>query len=210
MASASGLLTRAAEHPVNCPSCGFVNATAARYCGGCGKAFGDVPGGWPVSSSVRTATSSQRLRNKGVPAGETAPMPSMQRARDGSVLRWGEADMLSPPAVIPSGTPATVAIAVSPVRPSHAVTVDYRVNGGLVRQAVGLSEPRGQMRTGACFGRCCRGNPTERSSSCRCSASPASRSLPASRSRSSIPVIGWAAALYRSRPRTHRRRQAPN
>jgi hypothetical protein len=78
-------------------------------------------------------------------------MPSMRRARDGSVLRWGEADMLSPPAVIPSGTPATVAIAVSPVRPGHAVTVDYRVNGGPVRQAIGLSEPRGQNANGRVF-----------------------------------------------------------
>jgi hypothetical protein len=78
-------------------------------------------------------------------------MPSMQRARDGSVLRWGEADMLSPPAVIPPGTPATVAIAVSPVRPGHAVTVDYRVNGGPVRQAIGLSEPRVDDANGRVF-----------------------------------------------------------
>ena len=33
-------------------------------------------------------------------------------------------------------------MAVSPVRPGHAVTVEYRVNGGPVRQAIGLSEPR--------------------------------------------------------------------
>jgi hypothetical protein len=69
-------------------------------------------------------------------------MPSMQRARDGSVLRWGEADTPSPSAVVPPGTPAAVTIAVSPVRPGHAVTVEYRVNGGPVREAIGLSEPR--------------------------------------------------------------------
>jgi hypothetical protein len=69
-------------------------------------------------------------------------MPSMQRARDGSVLRWGEADTPVPPAVISPGIPTPVTVAVSPVRPGHAVTVEYRVNGGPVRQAIGLSEPR--------------------------------------------------------------------
>ena len=69
-------------------------------------------------------------------------MPSMQRARDGSELRWGEADTPVPPAVISPGTPASVTVAVSPVRPGHAVTVEYRVNGGPVHQAVGVSEPR--------------------------------------------------------------------
>ena len=69
-------------------------------------------------------------------------MTSMQHARDGSLLRWGDADTPSPPAVIPPRTPAAVTIAVSPVRPGHAVTVEYRVNGGPVRQAIALSEPR--------------------------------------------------------------------
>jgi hypothetical protein len=66
----------------------------------------------------------------------------MQRARDGSELRWGEANTPVPPAVMAPGVPASVTVAVSPVRPGHAVTVEYRVNGGPVRQAVGLSEPR--------------------------------------------------------------------
>jgi hypothetical protein len=66
----------------------------------------------------------------------------MLRARDGSVLRWGEADTPLPPAVISPGAPACVTMAVSPVRPGHAVTVEYRLNGGPVRQAIGLSEPR--------------------------------------------------------------------
>jgi len=47
-----------------------------------------------------------------------------------------------PPAFMAPGVPASVTVAVSPVRPGHAVTVEYRVNGGPVRQAVGLSEPR--------------------------------------------------------------------
>jgi Protein of unknown function (DUF3237) len=95
-----------------------------------------------MSSSEQATNASLRLQTKGVPAGQAAPMPSMQRARDGSVLRWGEVDTPSPPAVVPPGATAAVTIAVSPVRPGHAVTVDYRVNGGPVRQAIGLSEPR--------------------------------------------------------------------
>jgi Acetoacetate decarboxylase (ADC) len=62
----------------------------------------------------------------------------MRRARDGSVMWWGEA----PPVVIAPGTAASVTVAVSPVRPGHAVTVEYRVNGGPVRQAIGLPELR--------------------------------------------------------------------
>jgi hypothetical protein len=56
-------------------------------------------------------------------------MPAMLRALDGSELRLGDAGPPMPPAVIPPGAPASVAMAVSPVRPGHAVTVDYRVNG---------------------------------------------------------------------------------
>jgi hypothetical protein len=149
MASALEPQSRAAEHPVNCPSCGFVNATAARYCGGCGKALSDLPGGLPVSSSEQATTISLRLQPKGVPAARAAPKPSMQRARDGSELRWGEADTPVPPAVISAGAP--VAVAVSPVRPGHAVTVEYRLNGGPVRQAIGLSEPRVQDANGREF-----------------------------------------------------------
>ena len=78
-------------------------------------------------------------------------MPAMLRARDGSELRWGEADTPVPPAIIPPGAPASVAVAVSPVRPGHAVTVDYQVNGGPVRQAIGLPEPRVHGTTGRVF-----------------------------------------------------------
>jgi Acetoacetate decarboxylase (ADC) len=62
----------------------------------------------------------------------------MRRARDGSAMWWGEA----PPVVIAPGTAASITVAVSPVRPGHAVTVEYRVNGGPVRQAIGLPELR--------------------------------------------------------------------
>ena len=54
------------------------------------------------------------------------------------------------------------------------------------------------MRTRACFARSCRGNQAGWSSSCRCSASPASRSRPASENWPTVPSIKWAAAQYRS------------
>jgi hypothetical protein len=80
------------------------------------------------------------LRGNG--AGRVAPALFTRRARDGSVLWWGEADTPAPPPVISPGATASVTVAVSPVRPGHAVTVEYRVNGGPVRQAIGLPEPR--------------------------------------------------------------------
>jgi Protein of unknown function (DUF3237) len=76
-----------------------------------------------------------------VPVGQSALKPLTQRARDGSVLRWGEADTPLPQAVIPPGLPTSITVAVSPVRPGHAVTVEYRVNGGPVRQAMALPVP---------------------------------------------------------------------
>ena len=145
MAGAPGPQSPAAEHPVNCPSCGFVNKEAARFCGGCGKAISDLPGRLPASSSASITTT--RLRAKKAPAQQVVSM----RAQDGSELRWGGADTPVPPAVIPPGAPAAVAVAVSPVRPGHAVTVDYQVNGGPVRQAMGLPEPRVYGTTGRVF-----------------------------------------------------------
>jgi hypothetical protein len=65
-------------------------------------------------------------------------MPSMQRARDGSLLWWGDTDTPVPPAVISPGAPAAVTVAVSPMRPGHAVAVEYRLDGGPVRQAIAL------------------------------------------------------------------------
>jgi hypothetical protein len=148
MANASARQSRAAERAVNCPSCGYVNRAAARFCGRCGKTIGDLPGALPVSSSGPVTTNSLRFQTKTIP---TRQMPAMQRARDGSELRWGDGDTPVPAAVIPSRAPASVAVAVSPVRPGHAVTVDYRVNGGPVRQAIGQSEPRVYGTTGRVF-----------------------------------------------------------
>jgi Protein of unknown function (DUF3237) len=81
-----------------------------------------------------------------IPAGQSSPRPSTQRARDGSVLRWGEADTPVPPEVTAPGVPVSVTVAVSPVRPGHAVTVEYRVNGGPVRQAMALPAPGANAR----------------------------------------------------------------
>ncbi len=66
----------------------------------------------------------------------------MRRAGHGSVLWWGDANTPGPPRTVSPGLAAPVMVAVSPVRPGHAVTVEYRVNGGPVRQAIAVPEPR--------------------------------------------------------------------
>jgi len=151
MAGASGRQSRAMEHPVKCRSCGFVNKTGARFCESCGKALSDAAGGLPASSSAPATTTSLQLQTEEALGGQAAPMVSMQRARDGSELRWGEADTPVPRAVVSPGAPASITVSVAPVRPGHAVTIEYRVNGGSVRQAMGLSEPRVQGTNGRVF-----------------------------------------------------------
>ena len=47
MARAPGRESPAREPPVNCPSCGFANVAAARFCGGCGKALAANDGAAP-------------------------------------------------------------------------------------------------------------------------------------------------------------------
>ena len=96
---------------------------------------------------------------------------------------------------------ASVTVAVSPVRPGHAIAVEYRVNGGPVRQAIGLLR--------AARSRCKRayvsGGPAwaiRRAG--RVPAGAAFRrpaDLPDSRKWPSVSGIRWAAAGYRSRPR---------
>ena len=96
-----------------------------------------------MSLSEPTINFPRGLQETSVPTAQVVPVPSqMRRARDGSVLWWGEADTPGPPPVISPGVAAPVTVAVSPVRPGHAVTVEYRVNGGPVRQAIALPEPR--------------------------------------------------------------------
>jgi hypothetical protein len=73
---------------------------------------------------------------------EISPTLSRLRSRDDSVMWWGDAHTPAPPALVPPGNPASITVAVSPVRPGHAVTVEYRVNGGPVRQTIALLAPR--------------------------------------------------------------------
>jgi hypothetical protein len=70
------------------------------------------------------------------------PQRSRRQARDGSWVSWGGPDTPSPPQVVSPGTAAPVMVAVSPMRPGYSVAVEYRVNGGPVRQTIGLVEPR--------------------------------------------------------------------
>ena len=134
----------AAEPFFNCPLCGSVNKTTAGFCGSCGRVFPDFPGASRASDNVpaTTTTTTPTLQTKEKRAATAGRVPLMLRAEDGSELRWGEAHTPLPPAVISPGTPASVTISVSPVRPGHAVTVEYRVDGGPIRQIVGVSEPR--------------------------------------------------------------------
>lgn len=74
-----------------------------------------------------------------------------QRARDGSVMSWGTADAPAPPFVADPGASVPITVAVSPIRPGHVVTVDYRVNGGPLRQVTALPEPRAQGVNGRLF-----------------------------------------------------------
>ena len=90
-----------------------------------------------------TINSPGELQETGVAIAQVVPVPSkMLRARDGSVLWWGNADTPGPPPVISPGVAAPVTVAVSPVRPGHAVTVRVPRQWGPVRQAIGLPEPR--------------------------------------------------------------------
>jgi Protein of unknown function (DUF3237) len=89
-----------------------------------------------------TVHSPRGIQDNRDPADQAALAPSVRRARDGSVLWWGGVDTPGPPPIISPGVAASVTVAVSPVRPGHAITVEYRVNGGPVRQAIGQLEPR--------------------------------------------------------------------
>ena len=144
MAGAPGPRSHAAERPVRSPSRGFVNRRPCVFAEAAAK-----PSPIPACDRFLPAPS-LTLQTDEAPA-TAACMPSMQRARDGSELRWGEADTPVPAAVISPGTPASVTVAVSPVRPGHAVTVEYRVNGGPVRQAIGQSAPRVHGANGRLF-----------------------------------------------------------
>ena len=69
-------------------------------------------------------------------------LASKRQASDGSALWWGGTDTPGPPQMVGPGTAAPVLVAISPMRPGHSVAVEYRVNGGPVREAIGVIEPR--------------------------------------------------------------------
>jgi hypothetical protein len=77
-----------------------------------------------------------RATTRGLPRG------SKRQASDGSALWWGGADTPGPPQIVAAGVGAAVLAAVSPIRPGHSVAVEYRVNGGPVREAIGVLESR--------------------------------------------------------------------
>src|SRR5271169_4222789 len=84
-----------------------------------------------------------RRQAAGVSASRPAASDATRWARDGSMLRWGGAeDTPGPPPLTLPGAPVPITIAVSPVRPGHAVTVEFRVNGGPVCEAAALPELR--------------------------------------------------------------------
>jgi hypothetical protein len=65
-----------------------------------------------------------------------------QRARDGSVMLWGTPETLAPAATVERGAAVPIVVAVSPVRPGHVVSVEYRVGSGPVRQVTALPDLR--------------------------------------------------------------------
>ena len=70
------------------------------------------------------------------------PFASKRQASDGSTLWWGGADTPGPPPIVTPGKEAPIMVAVSPMRPGHSVAVEYRVNCGPIREAIGALEPR--------------------------------------------------------------------
>ena len=92
--------------------------------------------------SLIEPTTISRLANRhiGSPK-EVVPSGSRREARDGSVLWWGKADTPGPPQVVSAGLPTRITVAVSPVRPGHTVAVEYRSNGGPVRETIALPVP---------------------------------------------------------------------
>jgi Protein of unknown function (DUF3237) len=94
MVGASGPQSPGAEHLVNCPSCGFINQAAARFCGSCGRVLPHPTGVSLASHSAPPpTTTSPTMQTKETPATTAARTPSTHCARDG----WGEADTFTPP-----------------------------------------------------------------------------------------------------------------
>ncbi len=82
------------------------------------------------------------FRNTMLAAEQAMPRAWRRQASDGSALWWGGADTPLPPQIVAPGTEAPVVVAVSPMRPGHSIAVEYRINRGPVREAIGVLEPR--------------------------------------------------------------------
>ncbi|MGO9422064.1 DUF3237 family protein, partial [Roseiarcus sp.] len=93
-------------------------------------------------SSTEATNASRPMWPSGSPRADGPTPERSTRARDGSALWWGGADTPGPPQVVSVGTAASVAVAVAPMRPGHSVAVEYRINRGPIREAIGLVEPR--------------------------------------------------------------------
>ena len=59
--------------------------------------------------------------------------------------------MAPPPTAIAPGVPVFIEAAVAPVRPGHSLVVEHRLNGGPIRQAVGVLAPRRSDPSGRVF-----------------------------------------------------------
>ena len=102
-----------------------------------------ILGGETSRSLVEPATLSRLRIGDGILAADQAmPFGSTRQARDGSALWWGRADTPGPPQIVAPGVGAPILAAVSPMRPGHSIAVEYRLNGGPVREAIGVLEPR--------------------------------------------------------------------
>jgi len=100
-------------------------------------------GGEANGSLIESATLSRLQFGDRIRAADQAlPLASKRKASDGSALWWGSADAPGPPQIVAPGIGAVVLAAVSPMRPGHSVAVEYRVNGGPIREAIGVLEPR--------------------------------------------------------------------
>ena len=97
-----------------------------------------------ASGSLTEPATLSRLRvgDRMLAAEQATPLGSKRQARDGSALWWGGVDTPGPPQIVAPGVAAPILAAVSPMRPGHSVAVEYRVNRGPVREAIGVLEPR--------------------------------------------------------------------
>lgn len=58
------------------------------------------------------------------------------------MMWWGQADTPAPSAALTQGKPAALTVAVAPPQPGHAVSVDWRLDGGAVQRCQALALPR--------------------------------------------------------------------